>query len=420
MTQIDPNIALGVRQFQPRDPLESYGNVLAIQGAQQQNALRKQQLDAYVSDRNEQIGFKNALRSGAEQGLRDDALEQSLLKQGYVNQADALRKSRIDAQKIQAQVNKDLSSADKDKQAVETQRGEEVAFFLRNANPENWPILRGYLLRNSKDAETRRQVENMVPEQFDATIRDAMLDRTVKQLDYYKASIDKRSAYVKEANEPVMIDQQGRMVPNQVAISAKSQIAQAGAPVTYGSPVPVQLPSGQVGLVQPPNRAGAQPQIVTIPDSTGARVPVGPAKQSSLPEAAQKQLAGAQNLGQAISDYKEELSNWNRLNMADPAKRAIMGSKYNDMMLQAKEAYNLGVLNGPDYEILQKVVADPTRVQSIIYSSNDLKAQADNLAKVAGRVESTVRRNHPGVQIPDEKKQIPAASKGGFRIIGVE
>jgi len=71
---------------------------------------------------------------------------------------------------------------------------------------------------------------------------------------------------------------------------------------------------------------------------------------------------------------------------ANPDKRAEMGNLYNNMMLQAKEAYNLGVLNGPDYDILQRIVKDPTNVGSLAFSNTALSKQADSLRKTSSDI----------------------------------
>jgi hypothetical protein len=59
------------------------------------------------------------------------------------------------------------------------------------------------------------------------------------------------------------------------------------------------------------------------------------------------------------------------------------------MMLQAKEAYNLGVLNGPDYDILQRVVRDPTNPSSLLFSNKALDKQAENLRTTAKNIVNT-------------------------------
>jgi len=105
-----------------------------------------------------------------------------------------------------------------------------------------------------------------------------------------------------------------------------------------------------------------------------------------LPEGLNKQVTGAVNLTDAISDYQTKIKEFGFKDFANPDKRAEMGNLYNNMMLQAKEAYNLGVLNGPDYDILQKVVKDPTNVSSLAFSNTALSNQADSLRKTSSDI----------------------------------
>ena len=105
-----------------------------------------------------------------------------------------------------------------------------------------------------------------------------------------------------------------------------------------------------------------------------------------LPEGLNKQVTGSINLTDAISDYQKKLSNYGLSDFANPNKRAEMGNAYNNMMLQAKEAYNLGVLNGPDYDILQRVVKDPTKLSSLAFSNDALSQQADSLRTTAAGI----------------------------------
>ena len=105
-----------------------------------------------------------------------------------------------------------------------------------------------------------------------------------------------------------------------------------------------------------------------------------------LPEGLNKQVTGAVNLTDAIADYQTKIKEFGFKDFANPDKRAEMGNLYNNMMLQAKEAYNLGVLNGPDYDILQKVVKDPTNVSSLAFSNTALSNQADSLRKTSSDI----------------------------------
>jgi hypothetical protein len=113
-----------------------------------------------------------------------------------------------------------------------------------------------------------------------------------------------------------------------------------------------------------------------------------------LPEAANKQVTGATNLKDAIENYKNNLKGFTTLDMANPDSRANMGNAYNNMMLQAKEAYNLGVLNGPDYQILQSVVKDPTSPSSLLVSKKALEKQANDLSTQADKIIENVYKTH--------------------------
>jgi hypothetical protein len=113
-----------------------------------------------------------------------------------------------------------------------------------------------------------------------------------------------------------------------------------------------------------------------------------------LPEGATKQVTGATNLKDAITNYKKTLEGFSTLDMANPNARANMGNAYNNMMLQAKEAYNLGVLNGPDYQILQSVVKDPTSPSAILVGKKTLEKQANDLSKQADVIIGNVFKTH--------------------------
>jgi hypothetical protein len=108
-----------------------------------------------------------------------------------------------------------------------------------------------------------------------------------------------------------------------------------------------------------------------------------------LPEGLNKQVTGSINLSDAITDYQSKIKGFGVVDFANPDKRAEMGNAYNNMMLQAKEAYNLGVLNGPDYQILQKVVRDPTNPSSLLFSNKALDKQAENLRTTAKNIVNT-------------------------------
>jgi len=132
------------------------------------------------------------------------------------------------------------------------------------------------------------------------------------------------------------------------------------------------------------------------PDGSLVVIPGGPAdiKTQTLDATAAKQVTGVKNLQRAVKEYTDVLDNWGATDALRPDQRAKMGTVYNNMMLQAKEAYNLGVLNGPDFQILQSVVTDPRSIVGTVTSNEALGKQATELARIMSGVEAGVREGH--------------------------
>lgn len=158
------------------------------------------------------------------------------------------------------------------------------------------------------------------------------------------------------------------------------------APKEY-APHAVQVIDTPQGLIQfDPNTRQMSPVMV------GGKPLMG--NKSTLPEGAVKQVTGATNLKDAIDNYKTTLKDFSTMDMLNPNARATMGNAYNNMMLQAKEAYNLGVLNGPDYQILQSVVKDPTSPSALLVGKKTLEQQATDLSKQADTIIGNVFKTH--------------------------
>jgi hypothetical protein len=153
-------------------------------------------------------------------------------------------------------------------------------------------------------------------------------------------------------------------------------------------------------------------------DGTLEAIPGGPGDK--LPESQQKQVVGTQNLSNAIREYREALKTFGTLDAVKPDQRAMMGTKYNNMMLQAKEAYNLGVLNGPDFDILQSVVTDPRSIKGVITSNNALDTQAAELDRIMSGVAQTSSQLKPRGGATQTSGQAPKAGtiEDGHRFKG--
>lgn len=129
---------------------------------------------------------------------------------------------------------------------------------------------------------------------------------------------------------------------------------------------------------------------VDVPkDSQGNPVDVSQFKPPSTE--AQKQITGVQNTRNAIQEFRNELSNFSRLDLLRPKDRARIESKYQNMLLQAKEAYNLGVLNGPDLAILEGIIYNPTKLKGAVIGKEGIDAQASELDRIMANIKTTVQ-----------------------------
>lgn len=160
----------------------------------------------------------------------------------------------------------------------------------------------------------------------------------------------------------------------------------------FSQPQEVTGPDGKPMLAMQRKSDGVMVDANTRQPITGIGPKVG--------EQAQKQLGGVAAVKDAITEYRDALSKWNATDIVQPNARARMGTIYNNMLLQAKEAYNLGVLNGPDYMILQEVITNPASLTGGLTSKKALDDQAKKLEEIMTRVGQRVTAQQSGVQPP--------------------
>lgn len=76
-----------------------------------------------------------------------------------------------------------------------------------------------------------------------------------------------------------------------------------------------------------------------------------------------KAVEPMQTLEQALARYEKALDE-NGAELLNPNIRADLQSKHTALMIQMKELFNLGVLQGPDMEIMERALPDPTSLSA--------------------------------------------------------
>lgn len=398
MAQLDPSIFLQTRPKSAFDYLQEFA---AADQQRQHSQLQKLQLlgqQRAFDDAEQARGIRNrglaavqALGGGASNEQRINALRGV----GDYGTADSLEKSDLERQKTSAAVQKDKADAEK------TQLANLHAKIDRN--------LQGLATVNT-------------PQDAMAWLKQGLTDGVM----------DMQKVSALSAQLQVMSPQQFQAWKQQMAaggVSLKDQIEQQWKAKDFGLREQAQAETGRhnkatEGLTargqnltdarareaNDINKQAGRSQVVETPDGvmivdkgTGLSRPAatidGKTLAGKLPESARKQATGIDALSSAIGDYREALKRWGKLDIVSPDARAEMGTKYNNMMLQAKEAYNLGVLNGPDYQILTSVITDPSTLKGAVTSNKAMDSQAAELDRMMKKTRAAVTGKQPAKAI---------------------
>jgi hypothetical protein len=168
------------------------------------------------------------------------------------------------------------------------------------------------------------------------------------------------------------------------------------------NPIPqvVQSESGYA-TVQP--RTGVSAPVTT---PQGTQLPGAPRQ---APEAYTKKADALLNMTDALNQYQNELKGFTVTTALSPDQRARVGNAYQNALLQAKEIYNLGVLNGPDKAILEQIITNPLAISSAPISNEAMVKQVEAMRKIIDRQNANLAQvyKQPKIQLPSSQ---PAAS----------
>lgn len=136
-------------------------------------------------------------------------------------------------------------------------------------------------------------------------------------------------------------------------------------------------PSQEEGLVQVVDDAG---NTVFLPKSQA--IGMAPGNRTGGADR-RKRLEALSNVSKALDAFESNLSSTGSVVMPSVAKDQLQ-TDYENLQLQLKELFNLGVLNGPDLQLMRRIVGDPTSLQGRLKAAGSAGAQQTrSLAQVA-------------------------------------
>jgi|694.fasta_scaffold68695_2 hypothetical protein len=224
------------------------------------------------------------------------------------------------------------------------------------------------------------------------------------------------------------IGQGGQPMP-QPAMTRPSPSAQmpTGAPPPRLSNAPA-LPPGMEGFVpedHPELGDGMMPPSASVPAPGGGTVtalpgtsPVGSSEASQIRQAINTTIPSVKT---ALNAYRASLKNTGRVDRligVGPANAAAK-SEHTNLLLQLKELFNLGVLNGPDYTLMLKMVEAPDTFEAFAGGRESIEAQLNATEKyLNAKIEEwNQRAKTAGIKgvVPTKKAATPADDPLGIR-----
>jgi hypothetical protein len=107
----------------------------------------------------------------------------------------------------------------------------------------------------------------------------------------------------------------------------------------------------------------------------------------------EKQVSGAINYQKSLDNLQDIFGKYKGADLLKPNVRAEIQQSLNNALLQGKEANRLGVLNGPDLSILEKIVGDPTAIDALVKDRATLNKLYNNQRMFTAEVIKTNYRS---------------------------
>jgi hypothetical protein len=128
----------------------------------------------------------------------------------------------------------------------------------------------------------------------------------------------------------------------------------------FGTPIQITAADGSTQLMIP--KKGTN-QLVPMTDSAGAPV----TKSASIPQAYKDKANVLANLRDNLTEYDNAIKDLTPVAMMSPKKVAEVKAKYGAVQMGLKGLFELGVIAGPDMEIISQNLTDPATMKGLTH-----------------------------------------------------
>ena len=232
----------------------------------------------------------------------------------------------------------------------------------------------------------------------------------------YKNQLNKYQEAQIKIDEERLKNERARLRNEEARLADEGIGGYGGSGVTPKPAIPT-INVGSPILANPPMQ-GAKPNVVptNVPTASAAQgydyfkpppIPAGLTNKQAreyvydqnkpLTGKPNDQVTGAINYQKSLDKIQGMLDTYKGPQLLDPNVRAEFKAAIKTAQLQGKEAFGLGVLNGPDLDILEQVVADPTAFNSFLKDRSTINRLYNNQREFTAEA---IKTNYRSAQKP--------------------
>jgi len=172
-----------------------------------------------------------------------------------------------------------------------------------------------------------------------------------------------------------------------------------------------KLPTGAINVIDPTDPA--KKRIIRVTEARAIKEGLTPAsstKEAQMPQGYLDRADKLQNVNDAVRNYAKVLDTYKTGDILNPQRRGQFSTAHSTALLQAKELFALGVLNGGDEVILNKVLASPVDFSAAAIPIATIKQQVKDLQKVVESANKNLAKTYKQDVIPLNTDAAPPAA----------